>query len=108
MLQRVLTLALAAVAVALFAGMPALAAEKSASHDVTIVKCADGKLTVLGSDKKEHTHAVAKDATITCNGKACKVTDLKKGVKAKVTVSGQGDKAQFVKVEATAPKTVKK
>jgi hypothetical protein len=108
MLYRVLSLSLAALVVAALTGMPLLAAEKSATHEVTIVKAADGKLTVLGADGKEHMHAVAKKATLTCNGKTCKLADLKKGVKATVTVSGKGDKAEFSKVEAHIAKTAAK
>jgi hypothetical protein len=108
MLYRVLSLCLAALVVAALTGMPLLAADKSAAHEVTIVKAADGKLTVTGSDGKEHMHAVAKKATITCNGKACKLADLKKGVKATVTVVGKGDKAEFTKIEARTATTAKK
>jgi hypothetical protein len=107
MVSRVLPLLLAALAVALLAGTPMLAAEKSATHEVTIVKAADGSLTVSGKSGKEHTHAVAKDAIITCNGKACKLEDLKSGVKATVTVTGKGDKAQFTKIEARVEKSPK-
>jgi hypothetical protein len=108
MLYRVLSLFLAAAVVAALTGMPLLAADKAATHEVTIVKVADGKLTVAGSDGKEHVHPVAKKATVTCNGKACKVTDLKKGIKATVTVIGKGDKAEFIKIEAHTASTAKK
>jgi hypothetical protein len=52
----------------------------------TVVKAGDGKLTIQDKDKKEHSCEVAKDAKITCDGKVCKLDDLKKGVKVKVTV----------------------
>ena len=38
-------------------------------------------MTIEGKDAKEHTCDVAKDAKITCDGKECKLGDLKKGVK---------------------------
>jgi hypothetical protein len=108
MLYRVLPLLLVALAVALLSGTPVLAADKPSTHEVTIVKAGDGQLTVSGKSNKPHTHAVAKDAVVTCNGTACKLADLKPGVKATVTVSGKGDKAQFTKIEAHVEKAPKK
>ncbi len=101
--------AMLALAVILLAGLGAWAADKKeakkgATHEVTIVKVGASGVTVLGSDGKEHTHALAKDAVVTCNGKACKAADLKKGIKATVTVSGKGDKAEFTKIEARTAK----
>lgn len=61
------------------------------------VKVAGGKLTIEDKDKKEHSCEVAKDAKITCDGKECKLADLKKGVKVKVTVV----KKMATKIEAT-------
>jgi hypothetical protein len=34
---------------------------------------------------KEHSHMLATDARITCDGKACRLTDLKPGQKIRVT-----------------------
>jgi hypothetical protein len=65
-----------------------------------VVKAADGKLTITDKDKKEHSCTVAKDAKITCDGKECKLDDLKKGVKVKVTV----EKDAAVKIEASTKK----
>jgi len=80
-LSRILTV-LAVLAVALFlAPSLSFAEEKEATQDGTVVKAADGKLTITGKDNKEHTCDVAKDAKITCDGKVCKLEDLKKGVK---------------------------
>ncbi len=101
--------AMLALAVALLAGLSAWAADKKeekkgATHEVTIVKVGAAGVTVLGADGKEHTHPVAKDAVITCNGKACKAADLKKGIKATVTVTGKGDRTRFTKIEARIEK----
>jgi len=40
-----------------------------------------------GQDGKEHTNAVAANATITCDGKACKLADLKVGERVRVTMA---------------------
>jgi len=77
-----------------------LGEEKEQKAEGTVVKTADGKLTVKGKDDKEHTCTVAKDAKITCNGKECKLDDLKAGTKVKVTLTGDKDK-KAVKIEAT-------
>ena len=83
MLHRVLPL-LAIFALLLLVSAPALAADDVVEGKV--VKVADGKLTIVDKDKKEHTCTVSKDAKITCDGKVCKLADLKEGVTVKVTV----------------------
>jgi len=86
-ITRLFTL-VAVLAVALILAPAAVqAADETASG--TVVKVADGKLTIEGADKKEHTCEVAKDAKITCDGKECKLDDLKKGVKVKVTLKAK-------------------
>ncbi len=111
MLHRVLSLA-AALALVGFVGV-AVAADKAApvekdnnTHNVTIVKVEGNNLTVTGKDGKEHTHAVAKDATITCDGKECKLDDLKKDDKAVVTLAKEkgADTLEITKIEATREK----
>ena len=98
MLKRVLSLA-AALAVVVFVGA-AVAAEKAAAdnntHTGTVVTAADGKLTMTGKDGKEHTHAVAKDAKISCDGKECKLEDLKKDQTVTVTVEKQGEANNYL------------
>ena len=91
MMNRILTPS-ASLAVAAFA-VGVIAADKPANntHTGVVVSTVDGKLTMMGKDKKEHTHTVAKDATITCDGKDCKLEDLKKDQRVTVTVEKQGD-----------------
>jgi hypothetical protein len=98
MLYRVLPLFVAALALVLLAGAPVLAAD---THDGFVVKAGDGKLTMADKDgKNEHTHDVDKAAQITCDGKDCKLEDLKKGVAVKVTAEKKGDKSVALKIEA--------
>jgi hypothetical protein len=102
MMHRVL-MASASLAIAAFVGT-AIAADKPANntHAGVVVSTVDGKLTMMGKDKKEHTHAVAKDAAVTCDGKECKLEDLKKGQRVTVTVEKQGDDVVITKIEAKA------
>ena len=94
MLHRVLPL-LAIFALLVLVAAPALAADDVVEGKV--VKVADGKLTIVDKDKKEHTCTVSKDAKITCDGKVCKLADLKEGVTVKVTV----EKKEATKVDAS-------
>ncbi len=54
-------------------------------HDGTVVGVAGDKLTTTCSQGKQHCHTVAKDATVTCDGKASKTADLKPGTPVRVT-----------------------
>jgi predicted outer membrane protein len=105
MMHRVLSLT-AAVALVLFVGL-AVAADKTDkpddnTHSGVVTSAGDGKLTMTDKDgKNEHTHHVAKDAKITCDGKECKLEDLKKGANITVTTGKQGDSTVAVKIEAT-------
>jgi hypothetical protein len=105
MMQRVLSLS-AALAVALFVGAAA-ANDKPAdnTHTGLFVSVADGKLTMTDKDgKNQHSHTVAPDAKITCDGKDCKLEDLKKGFAITVTTK-EGDATVAVRIDATsAPK----
>jgi hypothetical protein len=85
MSHRVLPLLLVALALACFLALPASAADKNNTHDGTVVKAGDGKLTMTGKDGKEHSHNVAKDAKVTINGKPGKLDDLKEGMMITVT-----------------------
>ncbi len=95
------TLALVAVcALMAFVVMPALAADDD-THTGKIVSAGDNKLVMTDNDtKKEMTHTVAADALITCDGKACKLEDLKKGITVKVTTK-KDDKKVAVAIAAS-------
>jgi len=90
---RMLALFLAVLALVAFTAAPTLAEDKKEdkkadTHEGTFVKAAaDSKsFTMKGKDDKEHSHDLATDAKISCDGKDCKLADLKAGVKIKVTV----------------------
>jgi hypothetical protein len=82
----------------------ARAEEKKADpnvHTGKLVKIDGNKLTMSDKEgKNEHTHTLAADAKISCDGKECKAADLKPGTMIKVTTK-DGDKTTAVKVEAS-------
>jgi len=65
---------------------PVFAVDEAKTHKGVVVSVEGNKLTMLGKDKKEHTCTVATDAKISCDGKVCKLADLKKGVFVEVTI----------------------
>ncbi len=67
-------------------------------------KVAEHKLTVVGTDKKEHTVEVPKEAKVTLDGKDAKLADLKPHTPVKVTMKEEGGKHVVTKVEATTKK----
>jgi hypothetical protein len=69
------------------------------SHDGKVSSITGDELVMTGKDGKKHTHALAKDAKVTCDGKVCKLTDLKEGMKIRVTTNDD-DKKAVVKIEA--------
>jgi hypothetical protein len=103
MMFRVLPLVVTVVAVVVAAGVPAYAADKDETHQGVVVKAGDGKLTMTMKDdaaKKEHTHDVGADVKISCDGKECKLGDLKKGYTVTVTEATKDGKKTVTKIEA--------
>ena len=103
---RVLPLIVAGVAVVVAAGVPAYAADKNETHQGIVVTAGDGKLTMTDKDgKKEHTHDVGPDVKISCDGKECKLNEIKKGftVTVTVTTTTKDDKKTVTRIEAKKP-----
>src|SRR5215510_4627264 len=72
-LHRVLSVFLVALALAVWASAPAGAADM---HQGKVVEVGVGKLTMTDmAGKNQHSHEVATDAAITCDGKACGLSD---------------------------------
>jgi hypothetical protein len=95
-------ISLGALALALFVSAPILvgrAADKTDTHDGKVVSVADSKLVMTGKDGKEHSHSVAADAKVTCDGTACKLLDLKAGLRIRVTTK-TGDRDMVTRIEA--------
>jgi hypothetical protein len=102
MRYRTLSLGLA---VALLVASAALARPdtKESTHSGKFVSAkGEAQFTMTDREgKSQHTHTLARNATITCDGKACKLSDLKEGTLIRVTVEEQNGKKVATKVEAT-------
>ena len=117
-MSRLLSLGLAAVALALFVGRPAPAqqaqqkpnpapaaqANADNTHEGKFVM-AEGNTKFVMADKtgNRHEHMLAQNARVMCDGKECKLSDLKKGQTIRVTTK-EGDKKVAVKVEVLKKK----
>jgi len=53
--------------------------------DGTVVSVSADKLTMANKEGKEHSHALAANVRVTCDGKTCTAADLKAGMKIRVT-----------------------
>jgi hypothetical protein len=106
MLYRVLSVSVAFLALALFAGTGLVAQEKGQgnTHEGTVVSAKGEKLVMKtkaepGQVAREHTHTLAPGAKITCDGKECKLDDLRAGQRVRVTTKA-GDQTAATRVEA--------
>jgi len=74
---------------------------KANTHDGKVVKVEGTSVTMTDKDgKNKHTHKVPATASITVDGKAAKLSDLKEGMPIKVTTEKLGDKMVVTKIEA--------
>jgi hypothetical protein len=109
MLYRLLPLSLLALALALFASTPVRADKGDKGDTKADANQMEGKFVeaevtnkLVMTDKEgknEHTHTLAADAKISCDGKECKLSDLKKNVLIRVTLDP--DKKVATRIEAT-------
>ncbi len=109
MKYHVLPVLLVALAVLAFASAPLLAADKAKenTHEGKVVSVTGNKLVMVDkSGKNEHTHVIATDAKVTCNGKACLLSDLKPGMVIKVTTAKGGK--EVVRIDARKGKGTSK
>ncbi len=101
MMYRMLSLAALALALAMFLVAPALADKEAdaVTHDGKVVSVTADKLIMTGKNGNEHTHTIAADAKLSCDGKVCQREDLKPGMKIRVTTK-QADKEVATRIEA--------
>ena len=98
MLHRVLSVFLVALALAVWASAPAGAADM---HQGKVVEVGAGKLTMTDmAGKNQHSHEVATDAAISCEGKKCGLSDVKAGDMVTVTTDTKDGKTMATKIEA--------
>ena len=92
---------MAALAVTMFVTAPAWAAKDAheSTHDGKFVSVSGNKLMMTNKNGKEHSHMLAADAKVTCDGTVCMATDLKAGTKIRVTTKTD-DKNVATHVEA--------
>lgn len=69
------------------------------THDGKLVSMTGNKMVMSSHEGKDHTHTVAVDAKVCCDGTACKPEDLKVGSKIRVTTKTD-DKHVATKIEA--------
>jgi hypothetical protein len=101
MLRRSFLMVAAVAIMAAWSGQSVAQKEQPGTHEGTVVKAEEGKLTMLAKDNKtKHIHNVGPDAKITCDGKDCKLTELKAGYEVKVTIEKKGTENVVTKVEA--------
>jgi hypothetical protein len=90
MLYRVLGLTCAALALALLvSGSATVSAGDKNTHEGKFVSVKDNKMKMEDKNGKEHSHDVATNAKISCDGKECKLSDLRSGTRIRVTTDDQ-------------------
>ena len=101
MMVRTVSLFLVVAVLVVFGTAPLVAADKADNtHVGTFVSAKGNEFTMADKDGKEHTHTLAADAkVIGPDGQACKITELDKGQKIRVTTK-EGDLKTAIKVEA--------
>jgi hypothetical protein len=68
-------------------------------HEGKVVSVVGDKLTTTCSEGKTHSHTMAKDAKVTCDGQHSKAADLKAGTHVHVTTAKE-DKTVATAVES--------
>jgi hypothetical protein len=78
----------------------AITAGASETHQGKVIVAGAGKLTMEDmTGNMQYTHEVAPNAEIMCGGKKCGLSDVKMGDMVQVTVNTQGDKTVVTKIE---------
>jgi hypothetical protein len=73
--------------------------ETCKTHEGKVVSVVGDKLTTTCSEGHSHSHTVAKDAKVTCDGHASKAADLKAGTCVRVTEK-KDDKSVATAIES--------
>ena len=70
------------------------------THDGKVVSITSSKLMMSSKgDDKEHSHSISADTKVTCDGKVCKTSDLKVGMRIRVTTK-KSDEGVAIGIEA--------
>lgn len=94
MLRRPIGLVVAALALVLVMSQVSTATQKGGDkekiHDGKVLKSGDGQLVMTDiKGENKHTLKVPATAKITCDGKECKLDELKSGLVIQVTTRGE-------------------
>lgn len=69
------------------------------THDGKVVSITSSKLVMTDKDGKEHSHTLSAHTKVCCDGEDCKISDLKAGMRIRVTTH-RDDKSAVVAIEA--------
>ena len=69
------------------------------THDGKVVSITSDKLVMMNKDGKESSHTVSTETKVTCDGTVCKPSDLKVGLKIRVTTK-KSDEGVAIGIEA--------
>lgn len=69
------------------------------THDGKVVSITSSKLVMMNKDGKESSHTVSTETKVTCDGTVCKASDLKVGLKIRVTTK-KSDEGVAIGIEA--------
>lgn len=69
------------------------------THDGKFVSMTANQFVMSDSKGNEHSHTLSKNAKVCCDGKECNASELKAGMKIRVTTK-QGDESIAVRIEA--------
>ena len=99
MSERIKTFGLGLFALILFVSVAVWAA---GSHQGKVVQAGSGKLTMTSmTGDNQHTHDVAADAKITCEGEPCNLESLGAGDVISVTVDQKDGKSVVTEIQKT-------
>jgi hypothetical protein len=99
-MYRTFSIGFAVLALAFFVNNHVQADDQTETHEGKVVSVTGQKLIMtMKGEAKEHSHMISKDATITLDGKAATVDDLKPGMRIKVTTP-KDDLTSATKIEA--------
>ncbi len=91
----------ATLAAAMFVVAPALAATEAneATHDGKVVSITNDTLVMSSQEGQEHSHSLTGNTKVTCDGQSCQASELKPGMKIRVTTT-RNDPNAAIEVEA--------
>lgn len=98
MRKLIVSLSCTLAAAMLFAGPLAFAED---THQGRVIAAGSGKLTMTDPEgQQKHTHEVSANVAVTCNGKPCKLAEVKTGSTVTVTTEQKDGAVAITKIDA--------